>query len=335
MPAAGSEHLRSRPTGGVTVPSIDLSLAELRRYVPSTEPPADLDAFWMRVLDEALSTPLDVELRAGDPRLVGVSAFAVTFEGFGGGRVNGWYLRPTSEGPFPGVVSYHGYSGRGARPLELYTLAAQGVAVLSMDCRGQGVDSPGISTDATFGGGWLVQGLEDPEHYYYRTVYGDAVRAAEVLCSFAEVDAERIAFTGVSQGGGLTLAAAALSPRARFAWADVPFLCDFPRAVEVATADPYPELPRLLRRRPDLHDQAFKTLSYFDAANLAPRISCPVVVTVSLWDEICPPSTIFGAFSRLAVDDRELVVQPFLGHTLAYETEERRLSTLLERLGVY
>ncbi|MDA8296373.1 MAG: alpha/beta fold hydrolase [Actinomycetota bacterium] len=316
------------------MPSIDLSLAELRRYVPSTEPPADLDAFWKRVVDEALSAPLDTELRASEARLARVSTFSVTFEGFGGGQVKGWYLRPEGEGPFPGVVSYHGYSGRGARPLELYTLAAQGIAVLSMDCRGQGGDSPGISTEAAFGGGWLVQGLEDPEHYYYRTVYGDAVRAAEVLCGFAEVDAERIAFTGVSQGGGLTLAAAALSPRARFAWADIPFLCDFPRAVEVATADPYPELPKLLRRRPDLHDQAFKTLSYFDAANLAPRISCPVVVTVSLWDDICPPSTIFGAFSRLEVDDRELVVQPFLGHTMAYETEERRLFTVLERLGV-
>lgn len=315
------------------MPSVDLPIEALWDYRPSTEPPPDLDRFWEETVAEALGSPLEVKLEAHAPDLRGVEAFSLRFSGFGGGEVTGWYVRPTGDGPFPGVVSYHGYSGRGARPLETYLLAAQGVAVLSMDCRGQAGDAGEPAPGAGHGRGWLTHGLDAPEHHYYRTVYADAVRAAEVLCSRPEVDPGRVAFTGVSQGGGLTLAAAALSRRPRFAWADVPFLCDFPRAVQVATADPYPELAQFLCKRPDLDEHAFRTLAYVDVANLAPFVRCPVVVTVSLWDGICPPSTVFGAFSRIASQDKELRIHRFHGHQLPYETEEARLLALLSRLG--
>ncbi len=257
----------------------------------------------------------------------------MSFSGFGGGRVTGWYVRPEGSGPFPGVVVYHGYSGRAPRPLELYTLAAQGVAVLSMDCRGQAGDAPGSAAPASHGPGWITQGLRDPEGYYYRAIYADAVLAADALCDREEVDAGRVAFTGVSQGGGLTLAAASLSDRPVFAWADVPFLCDFERAVETATEHPYLEIAHFLRRRPDLEQHAFATLAYFDVVNLATQLSCPAEVTVGLWDTICPPSTVFGAFSRIGAADKHLRVYRFHGHALPYENDEQRLVALLARLG--
>ncbi|MCU1490202.1 MAG: cah [Acidimicrobiaceae bacterium] len=316
------------------MPSVDLALEELRDYRPRTAPPDGFDEFWDSTLIEATKAPLAIALEERGPRLKGVEVYALSFEGFGGGRVTGWYVRPSGDGPFPGVVSYHGYTGRGARALDSYPLAAQGVAVISMDCRGQSGDAPGISSTTGHTQGWLTQGLDSPENHYYRTVYGDAVRAAEALCSLPEVDLERIAFTGASQGGGLTLAAAALSTRPAFAWADVPFLCDFPRAVQVATEDPYLEIPRLLRLRPDLEELTFDTLRYIDVANLAPRVTCPTVVTVGLWDNVCPPSTIFGAFSRLSSKDKDLRVYPFSGHVLPYEAVEDRYVTLLDRLGL-
>ena len=71
----------------------------------------------------------------------------------------------------------------------------------------------------------------------------------------------------------------------------------------------------------------------FDATNLAPRVSCPAIVTVALWDPICPPSTIFGMFRRLANADKELVVLPYQGHDVPYEVDERRLTTLVSRLS--
>jgi cephalosporin-C deacetylase len=66
-----------------------------------------------------------------------------------------------------------------------------------------------------------------------------------------------------------------------------------------------------LRRHPHLEEVAFQTLAYFDCANHAPRIICPVTVTVGLFDPICPPNTIFGTFTQLGAVDKELVVLPY------------------------
>lgn len=43
----------------------------------------------------------------------------------------------------------------------------------------------------------------------------------------------------------------------------------------------------------------FQTLSYFDGVNLAKRNTSPTLMTASLMDPICPPSTVFGAFHNL------------------------------------
>ena len=314
------------------MPSVDLDLDELHNYQPVAEPPSDLDAFWADVITDALDAPLDTVLSASDGDLSGVDAFALSFAGADNGRVSGWYVRPSSGGPHPGLLQLHGYSRRAARPLDLYLLAAHGIAVLSMDCRAQAGDSEALPVSGP-SASWLTSGLSDPASHYYTRVYGDALRAIEVLASFDEVDSSRLGCTGVSQGGGLTIAVAALSARPCAAWADIPFLCDFPRGVQMATKPPYTEIADLLRARPDLEHQAFATLAYVDAANLAPRVSCPIVLTAGLWDDICPPSTIFGTFRRLGSADKELRTMSFHRHELSYEIEEQRFHWLRERLG--
>jgi cephalosporin-C deacetylase len=317
------------------MPSIDLPLDALREYAPSTYAPADLDRYWSATLETAIAQPLGVTADRHDLLLHGVDIYKVGFDGYDGGHISGWYVRPKGEGTFPGVVVYHGYSGRAPRPLDLYTLAAQGVAVVSFDCRGQN----GESTDAARHesgsvAGWMTQGIRSPHEYYYRYVYADAVRALEVLASFEEVEQDRIAVTGVSQGGGLALAAAALSERPVFGWADVPFLCDFRRAIEVVDKLPYTEISDFLRAHPSLEHDVWHTLSYVDLLNLANRISCPVVVSVALWDDVCPPSTIFGVFRQIGSAEKELRVMPYHRHETSYDVNAERLRTLLDALGV-
>lgn len=317
------------------MPSIDLPLDQLWSYTPPPTEPADFAAFWERAIASAREIQLDLEFAPAPPPLAGVKAEQVWWNGLAGARISGWYVRPATGGPFPAVVQYHGYSGRGGRPLELYPLASQGLAVLSMDCRGQGGESPDIpSLDGGHRPGWLTRGLRDPENHYYRYVFADAVRAVDVVRSLDEVDASRVATTGASQGGGLALAAAALAGSVSFVWSDVPFLCDYRRAVALAPEPPYTEIADFVRRSPELEEQAFRSLSYFDMVNHAPRITCPARVTVGLWDTICPPSTIFAAFKRLGSSDKELVVRPYHGHDIdTYDIGVQRLTELVKRLG--
>src|SRR5436305_13041738 len=116
-----------------------------------------------------------------------------------------------------------------------------------MDCRGQG----GISEDV--GGvrgptlrGHIVRGLaldQPPEKLLFRQIFLDTAQLARVVMSLPEVDPGRVGATGGSQGGGLTLACAALVPAIRRAAATFPFLCDYRRAWEMdLAANAYQEL---------------------------------------------------------------------------------------------
>lgn len=316
------------------MPRNDLSYDELLSYAPQVRAPDDLRVFWDATLAELAQVRPQVELADSALSLRGVRCSSVTFSSLGGTRVRGWYLRPEgADGNLPGTVVYHGYGGRGARPLELYPLAAQGVAVLSVDCRGQcGEVGDAPPDDYGHARGWLTQGIRSPSTYYYRSVYADAVQALEVLSGFDEVDETRIAVTGPSQGGALSLAVAALSSRPAFVWADIPFMCHIARGVDIASDGPYPEIADFLRRMPGLEATVWETLAYFDNLVLAPWVSAPTVITAGLWDDVCPPSTVFPTHARLGAEDKQLRAYPCLRHELTYEIDEARLTTLVARL---
>jgi cephalosporin-C deacetylase len=230
------------------MPSIDMPLEQMRQYKPTLYREADFDSYWETTVNEALSQPLNAELIPYVLPMQHLQCYAVRFDGYKGGRIAGWYVRPTSRGKFPALCIYHGYSGRGARPLDMLAYASQGICVLSMDCRGQnGQSQDATVVDEGWHSGWMTKGIRDPKQYYYRFVYADAIRALELLARREEVDEKRLAITGGSQGGALALAVAALSSKPILALPDVPFLCDFRRAMQITPVGPYPEITNFLK----------------------------------------------------------------------------------------
>jgi cephalosporin-C deacetylase len=314
------------------MPSIDMPLEQMRPYKPPLYRQEDFEPFWEATMADASKQPLNAELVPYRLPLKGLQCYAVRFDGFGGGRVAGWYVRPEKNGLFPGLCMYHGYSNRGRRPLEMLEYASLGICVLSMDCRGQNGQSQDLSRPPEGHAlGWMTQGIREPGEYYFRHVYADAVRALELLADRDEVDEKRIAVTGWSQGGGISLAVAALSERPILALADIPFLCDFRRSIQVAAEGPYLEIPRFLKLHPHLYEDTIRTLSYCDTLNLSPWIKCRTVVSNCLWDDICPPSTIFGVYNHVTAE-KQIEVYPFHGHEVPYEHQETKFRVLVEML---
>jgi cephalosporin-C deacetylase len=306
---------------------VDLSGPALDAHRSTQTEPADFDAFWASTLAESRAAAAD-EARApgaaltveriGTP-LRGIDVYDVTFPGFRGQPIRGWLRLPAdARGPLPVLVQYIGYGGGRALPTENLIWALGGFAHFIMDTRGQGAtwsvghtpDPDG--TDPQFPG-VMTRGVLSPETYYYRRLITDAVLAIDAVRRIDLVDGSRVALFGRSQGGGLALAAGALAPDVLGTIAQVPFLCDFPRAITITDAAPYSELVGFLSVHRREIERVHDTLRYVDGVNFARRGRVPLWVSAALMDSTCPPSTIVGAYHEWQ-GPKELSIWPFNGH---------------------
>jgi cephalosporin-C deacetylase len=240
--------------------TFDLPIDLLRTYQPAREEPDDFDAFWRATLEMSRSAAEPPTFERVQTPLRVVTVDDVTFGGFNGQPIRGWLLAPADASePLPAVVEYIGYGGGRSLPFEWLQWAAAGYVHFVMDTRGQGSTwSPGATPDVDEASrrgpfpGFVTRGVESPETWYYRRLVTDATLALDAVRAHPAVDPSRIAVTGMSQGGGLALAAAALGDDVRAAMIDVPFLCAWRRALDITDADPYHELTRYLSIHRDL-----------------------------------------------------------------------------------
>lgn len=313
----------------------DLSLDELKRYKPELTRQPDFDEFWSLTKKELQKTELDWQLTQYRYPAKGVKVYRITFKGFMDAQIAGWFAIPEGSDKYPGIVAYHGYNWAMDGCIhDTVNMALHGYAVLQMLVRGQqGGSVDNVVTSHGNTTGWMTKGILSKEEYYYRAVYMDSIRALEVLAAMDCVDENRIGVMGGSQGGALTLAAAALSDIPKTAVARYPYLCHFDRAIDITPKMPYGELNEFFRRYSDpaVEDQARKTLSYFDIMNHAGNIKCPTLVASGLVDEITPPSTIFAAYNHM-VCPKQIEVYRYFGHEYIPGFEEKQLSMLMEHL---
>jgi len=310
----------------------DLPLDELRNYLPARREPADFDAFWQETLDAVRQHPLDARFVAVDYNLRTVESFDVTFNGYAGQPIKGWLLLPRQrDEALPCVVEYIGYGGGRSFPFDWLTWSSAGFAHLIMDTRGQGSNwSTGDTPDSEPDGsnphtpGFMTRGILHPQTYYYRRVFCDAVRAVEAARSHPAIDAQRIAVSGGSQGGGITLAVSGLEPSVQAALPDVPFLCHYQRATQMTDSAPYQEIVKFCQVHRDKIETVFETLAYFDGLNFAVRASARALFSVALMDEVCPPSTVFAAYNHYT-GPKEIKVWPYNHHEggQSYQTLEK------------
>lgn len=293
------------------MPQFDLPLAQLQTYLSTAAEPADFDEFWDATLAQARSHDLAATFTPAENLLTVIDTFDVDFAGYGGDRIKGWLHLPANRKPgarLPVVVQYIGYSGGRGLVQQDTAWAQAGYAHFIMDTRGQGyggllgdTPDPHLSAGDVAHPGLMTRGIASRESYYYRRTYVDAFRAIEAAAQHPEVDAGKVILAGISQGGGLAIAAAGLAAGRLdgviATLPDVPFLQDFPRAIDVAVRGPYPEISNYLQRHRHEYGRVLEVLNYFDGVHLASRCTVPALYSAAGRDDVCPPSTVYASYN--------------------------------------
>jgi cephalosporin-C deacetylase len=292
----------------------------------------EIRSFWDRTLDELRQVNPKYSIEpVTDAEYGPFTVLSVVMSSFEGTRIRGRYYVPNDRphrGRFPALLTAPGYGGFNMTPPPA-TMALAGFAVLALFPRFHGRNEAERRLSQ---GTKLTYYVTDREQFFYRGAYMDCVRGVDFLASRPEVDPERIGAWGASQAGGLTLVTAALDPRIAAATADLPFLCNYPVAVDVDVG-PYGELYRFARDHPRQRAQMLETLAFFDPLGLADEIACPTLISVGLRDRTCPPATIQPVFERIR-SLKSMIVYPERSHRGDTDFHQHALAWMRRYLAV-
>ena len=296
---------------------VDLPLDQLKVYKPEKNMEKDFDLFWQEKIKNLRSKPVEYNMEKIDYIVPEIDAYKVIYKGYKDAPICGHYITPKKASNLPVILMFHGYTGNKG-PISLNVRwPLMGYAVFAVDVRGQSgesIDNKYYSGPSS--AGYMTKGIFNKDDYYYLGVYLDSIRAIDFLADREELDIERLCVTGISQGGGLSLATAGLDSRPKMVIAEIPYLCHFSRAVEWAEEAKnltYLEIANLIRSYPEREDEMFKTLSYFDNLNICGNIGAKTIISCALKDIVCPPSTVFAVYNHIE-SEKNMEFLPYSGH---------------------
>ncbi|HEY5560972.1 MAG TPA: alpha/beta fold hydrolase [Clostridiaceae bacterium] len=298
----------------------DFPLEQLKEYRGSSPKPSDFDEYWERALAQMRAIDPKIELIPSDFQVENVECFDLYFTGVKQARIHAKYLRPkASKGKNGAVLKFHGYSVNAGDWQDKLSYVSAGFSVFALDCRGQGGSSEDRgSVKGNTLNGHIIRGLDDHEdNLLFRDIFLDTAQLASIAMSMPEVDENKVYAMGGSQGGGLTIACAALEPRISRLAPVYPFLSDYKRVWDMDLAkDAYQELQAYFRFFDPMHKreaEVFNKLGYIDIQNLASRIKGKVLFATGLMDTICPPSTQYAVYNKIT-SQKEHIIFPDYGH---------------------
>lgn len=265
--------------------------AKLTQAVPE---PADFDEFWAAQIGKLKEVPVKftmAEVPSADP---GFLTYDVKIDCAGGRPVSGYLTKPKDAAPksLKANGTYMGYGISSAKPYQF-----PGTLMLCINAHG--IEN-GREPEYYKGLNLAKYGFNNtenakPETSYFLGMILRVLRSLEFLKAQPEWNGRDLIVSGGSQGGFQSLAGAALDRDVTKCMVNVPWMCD----VAGTSAG------RLKGWRPDYAEG----LGYYDAVNMARRVTCPTTISAGLGDYVCPPSGVTILYNNLGGAKRLDLVQ--------------------------
>ena len=146
---------------------------------------------------------------------------------------------------------------------------------------------------------------ESREAYFFYPVILGIDRAVDWIASRSDVDKSRFRYHGTSQGGGFGFYLCGLNRAFTRAAFYVPAITDT-MGYLAGRQSGWPQIVENNSSTPERRAAAERWAPYFDGANFASRIKCPVRVAVGFSDTTCPPCAVYAAYNEIMVADKAI-----------------------------
>lgn len=314
---------------------VGFSVDEIRPY---TKEPADFLDFWNKNIEDMRAFPLTyTKTKAEEYCTDKVDCYLLKI------TLNKqkqavyaylFYPKGAQKGQCPVVLCPPGAGIKTIKePLRHKYYAENGCIRMEMEIHGLNPTLPKETFDdmtKAFNGrdnGYLFNGLEDPDRYYMKRVYLALIRCLDLLMSLPEWDGRNVIVQGGSQGGALSMVAAALDSRVTQCIVNHPALSDM-AAYSAGRTGGYPHFNRVEGM---FNDKTLRTMAYYDVVNFARHITCDTYMTWGYNDDTCPPTTSYAVWNTLTCP-KEALLTPVNEHWTSDETEYRQMEWMLKKL---
>lgn len=288
--------------------------------------PPDLDAFWQAVKTEAASVALNFDRKP--TTFQPLEAHRVELLRFQGmdQELQGWIAVPEARdvnrsSAFLWIPAY----GRESHLPDEYSTRL-GMVSISFNFFGHAAFHKEEYKPER---GYFADGVADPGTWVFRRMAQECMIAMRVLQAQFEVNEDRLAIAGLSQGGGMAIWTAAHSGLPKRVAADLPFLSDMGNTLgKDIYRYPLKELTDFAEAIPLGMERVMHTISYFDTAHLATRLELPTLVSLGEKDPAVKPASVRAVFNAIAAEDKRLIEYP-TGHDWNPEMIENNRAFLL------
>ncbi len=298
---------------------------EPERLEKGSPSPEDFDAFWANARAKlAREVPLDPQIVKIDERSTSAFTFyRVSFATFGR-RVHGYMSVPTdrSKAPYPVEfqVSAAGFGGwtnnmdGSPNAIQLFFAVYPFEPHWNwekLDLKSK-YDALNRECQEKYGTGYSTAGIAvSREEYFFYPVLLGIDRAVDWVAARPDVDSRHFWYQGTSQGGGFGFYLTGLNHHFTRAAFFVPAITDTMGYLKGRQSG----WPRIIEsQKKENRSAAEKNAPYFDGANFAARIRCPVRVAVGFADVICAPCAVYSAYNAIKVKDKGIVHGFGMGH---------------------
>jgi cephalosporin-C deacetylase-like acetyl esterase len=153
----------------------------------------------------------------------------------------------------------------------------------------------------------------------------------DFIFSLAQFDGEKLAVTGGSQGGALSIITTALDSRVKWLAPIFPALCDL-SAYLSSRAGGWPHMFDKKNSAFNTKKDKIETSKYYDVVNFARLVKVPGYYSWGFNDTVCPPTSMFAAYNVIGAPKKLLLIQD-TGHWTYPEQVEKVETWLASVLG--